>query len=254
MDLGLSQKVALVTGASRGIGAAIALGLAAEGAAIAVNYQHSESEAAQVLTGIERLGSRGVLAQVDITRLDDVQAMVTSIQAQLGQIDILVNNAGISTHTRGIDGTTADDMAQCISVNVMGMLNCMKVVTPQMKERRYGKIVNIVSYRAYAPQTPSPYAASKAAALNVSIEAARELAPFNINVVSVSPGMIATDMLMARGIDSPEKLQHLIDQVPLGRLGSPDDVANLVCFLASDRSRHITGTDILITGGEMCRW
>jgi 3-oxoacyl-[acyl-carrier protein] reductase len=253
MDLELTDKVAIVTGASRGIGAACALHLAKEGAAVVVNYVNDAASALLTVEGIQQLGGKALLYRADVTKYEEVEAMAAAALAEFGRLDILVNNAGISTHTRGIEGTTTADIDKCIAVNVNGVLNCIKAVTPYMKVSCYGKIINIVSYRAYAPQLPSPYATSKAATLLLSIEAARELAPFNINVVSVSPGMVATDMLKERA-GSAEEFHKLEARVPIGRLATPDDVADLVCFLASERARHITGTDILITGGEMPRW
>ena len=254
MELGLTGKVALVTGGSRGIGAAAALMLAEEGATVIVNYVNRADAAQQIIEHINNSGGRAMSYKADVAKLEEVEALVQAALEEYGKLDILVNNAGISTHTRTLAQTTAADINACIAVNVNGVLNCIKAAAPHMKSRRYGKIINIVSYRAYAPQLPSPYGTSKAAALTLSIEAAKELAPFNINVVSISPGMVATDMLQERAALEPDKMREMAANVPLGRLASPEDVANLICFLASDRAQHITGTDILITGGEMCRW
>ena len=253
MDLELSGKVAIVTGGSRGIGAAAARSLAQEGAAVVVNYLGHAEAAAQVVSAIRQNGGRAVSFKADVAKLDEVEAMVKAALAEFGQVDILVNNAGMSTHTRTIEETTAADIEKVMSVNCVGVVNCVKAAAPHMKSRRYGKIINIVSYRAYAPQLPSPYGISKGAALIFSIEAAIELAPFNINVVSISPGNVVTDMMREKGLEG-DKLKAFEAQIPIGRAARPEDIANLVCFLASDCARHITGTDILITGGEMFRW
>ena len=253
MELGLGGKVALVTGASRGIGAAIAAALANEGAYLAVNYLTGKSQADAVAQRIHRRGGRAVALQADVTRPEQVEALVQAVLSEFGQLDILVNNAGLTTHTVSLAQFTPEDLQKCIAVNVAGILNCTKAAAPHMKQRRYGKIVNIVSYRACATRLPSPYDVSKAAALALTLETARELAPFNINVVSVSPGTVATEMNLEK-LDTPEKRRAFEQQIPLGRIALPEDVADLVCFLASDRARHITGTDLLITGGELFRW
>lgn len=253
MNLRLTGKVALVTGAGKGIGAAVALMLAEEGAAVVINYLHSAAEALLLVDRIRQSGGRAISYQADVSKLAQVQAMVQAALAEYGQLDILVNNAGFTTHTRTIEGTTAEDIEKCMAVNVIGILNCVKAVAPHMKERRYGKIVNVVSYRAYAPQVPSPYGTTKGAALILSVEIAQELAPYNINVVSVSPGMVATDMLKGRA-QTKEAFQEMESHIPIGRMAVPADIAHVICFLASDCARHITGTDILITGGEMYRW
>ncbi|NIM05027.1 MAG: glucose 1-dehydrogenase [Armatimonadetes bacterium] len=254
MDLELTGKAALITGASRGIGAAAALALAQEGASVAINYLTSESEAQKVVESIRGNGGRASLFQADVSKADQVQAMVGAVLDEYKQIDILVNNAGITTHTGRIDGFGAEDIEKCMAVNVSGMLNCIQAVTPHMKSRRYGKIINVISFRAYATRYSSPYDISKAAALALTIEVASELAPFNINVVSISPGTAATDMNREKLLSDAKKLREFEAKIPLGRIAQPEDIANLICFLSSDRAKHITGTDILITGGEIFRW
>ena len=253
MELGLGGKVALVTGASRGIGAAIAAALADEGAYLAVNYLTGKFQADEVAQRIRHRGGRAIALQADVTRPEQVEALVQAVLGEFGQLDILVNNAGLTTHTVSLDQFTPEDLQKCIAVNVAGILTCTKAAATHMKQRRYGKIVNIVSYRAYATRVPSPYDVSKAAALALTIETARELAPYNINIVSVSPGSAATEMNLEKR-NTPEKRRAFEQQIPLGRIAQPEEIADLVCFLASDRARHITGTDLLITGGELFRW
>ncbi len=254
MDLGLAGKVAIVTGGSRSIGAATAQTLAQEGAAVVVNYVSHEAAAQQVVDNIHAAGGKALPYKADVSNLDEVQAMAQAALGAYGQIDILVNNAGISTHTGGIAAFSAEHLQKSVAINVMGPMNCIKAISPHMKERRYGKIINVVSFRGYATYTPSPYGVSKTAALGLTIEVARELAAFNINVVSVSPGTVYTDMTRERWLINDEMVQQVAAKIPLKRLAQPQDIANVICFLASDRAGHITGTDVLVTGGELFHW
>ena len=242
----LDGKVALVTGASRGIGRAIALRLASEGAKVAINYAGSTAKAEAVKTEIEQNGGEAILVQADVSDSASVDAMVAKVIEAFGQIDILVNNAGITR-----DGLMMrmkdEDFDAVINTNLKGVFYCTKVVSKLMMKKRSGRIINmasVVGLMGNAGQTN--YAAAKAGVIGFSKSAAKELAARGITVNMVAPGFIATDMTAAM---TDKAKEMTLTGIPLKRMGEPEDVANAVLFLASDNASYITGQVIHVDGG-----
>ncbi len=244
----LLDKVAIVTGAGRGIGKAIALTLAREGAHIIVN-DIDMAIARDVANEIKSMGRKAFAIKADISIAKEVYQMVELTMKEFSRIDILVNNASIIKR-----GTTEElsieDWERVIKVNLTGTFNCMKSVVEIMKEQKYGKIVNISSIAGKIGDLASApcYGASKAGIACLGKSLARELAPFNINVNVVAPHAIETDM--SRGWPE-EKRKSIIAGIPLGRMGEPEDVAEAVAFLVSDKAKFITGEVLDVNGGSL---
>lgn len=238
----LANKVALVTGASQGIGAAIALALARQGADVAISSRNRESLEI-VAKKIRDMKRQVLVAQADVSVSTEVNAMVKTVIDKFSHIDILVNNAGIY-ETVPFDEMTEAQWDRIMAVNLKGTFNCSKAVIPFMKKQKSGKIVNIASDagKTGGAIPVAHYAASKAAIISLTKSLARELAPYTMNVNSVSPGIIETDM-------SKAVLKKRNVSVPLGRLGTPEDVANAVVFLVSDEAAYITGEILDVNGG-----
>jgi len=242
----LDGKTALVTGASRGIGRAIALCLAAEGARVAINYAGNVRAAEEVKTAIEAAGGTAILCQADIADSSAVEAMVANVVKEFGTIDILVNNAGI-TRDALLIRMKDEDFAKVLNTNLKGVFYCTKAVSKLMMKKRSGRIVNmasVVGLVGNAGQTN--YAAAKAGVIGFSKSAAKELASRGITVNVVAPGFIGTDM--TAGLPESVKEKMLTD-IPLGRMGEAEDVANAVLFLASDQASYITGQVVNVDGG-----
>ena len=242
----LDGKTALVTGASRGIGRAIALCLAAEGARVAINYAGNVRAAEEVKTAIEAAGGTAILCQADIADSSAVEAMVANVVKEFGTIDILVNNAGI-TRDALLMRMKDEDFAKVLNTNLKGVFYCTKAVSKLMMKKRSGRIVNmasVVGLVGNAGQTN--YAAAKAGVIGFSKSAAKELASRGITVNVVAPGFIGTDM--TAGLPESVKEKMLTD-IPLGRMGEPEDVASAVLFLASDQASYITGQVVNVDGG-----
>ena len=242
----LDGKTALVTGASRGIGRAIALCLAAEGARVAINYAGNVKAAEEVKAAIEAAGGTAILCQADIADSAAVEAMVANVVKEFGTIDILVNNAGI-THDTLLMRMKDEDFAKVLDTNLKGVFYCTKAVSKLMMKKRSGRIVNmasVVGLVGNAGQTN--YAAAKAGVIGFSKSAAKELASRGITVNVVAPGFIGTDM--TAGLPESVKEKMLTD-IPLGRMGEPEDVASAVLFLASDQASYITGQVVNVDGG-----
>ncbi len=247
MDLGLEGKNAIVTGGSLGIGAAIALTLAKEGCNVALNYRRHDVEAKAIVAEIEAMGRKGLAIQADVSSYDDAQKMVQTVVDELGRLDILVCNAGINW-----DGViwkmSEEQWDTVISVNLKGYFNYNKAAAIVMKDQKYGKIVNISSINGLRGKfAQTNYAASKGGEIAMSKSLARELGKFNVNVNVVAPGMVMTDM--AAGIP-PEFLTKAMDETAVGRFATPEECADVVAFLCSDRSRHVTGEVIKVDGGQ----
>lgn len=242
----LDGKCALVTGASRGIGRAIAVKLAAEGAKVALNFAGNVAAAEEVKKEIEAAGGEAILVQADVSDPVAVEAMIKSVTDAFGQIDILVNNAGITR-----DGLLLrmkdEDFDAVINTNLKSIFYTTKLVSKLMMKKRYGRIVNmasVVGLTGNAGQTN--YAAAKAGVIGFSKSAAKELAARGITVNLVAPGFIETDMTAA----IPEKAKEaMLGGIPLGRAGKPEDVANAVLFLVSDQAAYITGQVLTVDGG-----
>lgn len=250
----LEGKVALVTGASRGIGRAIALAFAREGALVCVNHSQSQESAEAVVGEIERIGGRAFAARASVANFDEVSGMVSSIVSKFGPVDILVNNAGVSIPG---DLFTMNDaqLLEMFRVNVMGTINCSKLVGKQMVERKYGKIVNIGSIAGTGTNFPgtTPYASTKGSILTLTKRLALELGPSGINVNSVLPGFIETEM-NTRGKTEEvwsAKKAEMSKKSMLRRIGQPQDIASVVLFLSSDESSFITGQAIVVDGGRL---
>ncbi|WP_026766766.1 3-oxoacyl-[acyl-carrier-protein] reductase [Selenomonas ruminantium] len=242
----LDGKVALVTGASRGIGRAIALKLAAEGAKVAINYAGNTAKAEEVKAEIEKNGGQAILVQADVADSAAVEAMVNATVEAFGQIDILVNNAGITR-----DGLMMrmkdEDFDAVINTNLKGVFYCTKLVSKLMMKKRSGRIINmasVVGLMGNAGQTN--YAAAKAGVIGFSKSAAKELAARGITVNMVAPGFIDTDMTAAM---TDKAKEMTLTGIPLNRMGTPEDVANAVAFLVSDNASYITGQVINVDGG-----
>jgi len=253
----LLDKIALVTGASKGIGRAIAIAFAKEGANVVVNYFKSEDDANDVVKEINAMGGTAVPVRADVSKIDEVKAMVRRTIDQFGRIDILVNNAGVSTMGLLVD-LTEQDWDYNMDVNAKGVFLCCQAVARHMMDRRYGKIINISSAAGKTgARFLSHYCASKFAVIGLTQSLALELAPYGINVNAVCPGYVETDMqsrelvweAKLRGISSEEVKRGYLGSVPLGRLGKPEDVAKIVVFLASAQSDYMTGQAINVTGG-----
>lgn len=245
----LERRVALVTGAGQGMGEAFAKILALNGAAVAV-ADINEVSASRVASQIIDAGGRAEYFTSDVSKYDEVVRLVSSVSDTLGKPDILVNNAGLLKPTPFLD-MSPQEWEAIMKVNVDGVFYCCKAVVPLMVERRYGKIINMSSTAGKASSTFGGvhYTASKAAVLGITRHLARELAPYGINVNSVCPGSIDTPMV--RGNATVETIAQGVKKIPLGRLGRPDEVADLVLFLASDASAYITGASIDINGAEL---
>ena len=247
MDLGLKGKNAIVTGGSMGIGTAVALGLAAEGCNVAINYRRHDAEANEVVQQIEALGCRGLAVKADVADFNDAQRMVDTVVQEFGRLDILVCNAGINR-----DGViwkmSEDQWDTVINVNLKGYFNYNRAAAAQFVQQKGGKIVNISSINGLRGKFgQTNYAASKGGEIAMSKSLARELGKFNVNVNVVAPGMVMTEM--ARSIP-PEFLNKAIDETVLGRISTPEECADVVVFLCSDRARHITGEVIQVDGGQ----
>jgi 3-oxoacyl-[acyl-carrier protein] reductase len=247
VKLGLEGKSAIVTGGSLGIGRAVAVELAREGADVAVNYRRHDDEANQVVAEIEQLGRKGLAVKADVSSYADAEAMVAQVRQNFGGFDILVCNAGI-TWDGVIWKMSEKQWDSVITVNLKGYFNYNKVAAMAFKDQKYGKIVNISSINGMRGKFgQSNYAASKGGEIAMSKSLAKELGKFNVNVNVVAPGMVLTDMM--EKIPAEFKNSALSETV-LGRFATPEDVAQLVCFLCSDASRHITGEVIKIDGGQ----
>jgi 3-oxoacyl-[acyl-carrier protein] reductase len=240
LRLDLTGRVALVTGASHGIGAAIALALAEAGADVTVNYLERAVEAGAVAAGIAALGRRALTVSADVSDGAAVAAMVRTVGAQLGPIDILVNNAGIAL-VRGIDDLTEADFDQTISVNLKSVFLCTRAVLPHMREQTWGRIVNISSGAARGAGGVGPhYNASKAGMEGLTRGYAARLVKQGITVNAVAPSLIETDMVRSGVASSPAR-------IPLGRFGTSEEVAQVVMMLIGNG--YMTGQTVALSGG-----
>lgn len=243
----LTNKVALVTGASRGIGRAIALDLAANGAAVVVNY-HSSSEAAEaVVAEIVANGGKATAVQADVANFEAAQALVKAAQDSYGQIDILVNNAGTTRDTL-LMMMKEEQWDLVLETNLKSIFNCCKAVSrPMVRRKKGGRIINISSVSGIVGLPgQTNYSASKAGMIGFTKALAKELGSRQITVNAVAPGFIPTDLTA----DLPKELVNwAISNTPLGRLGEPTEVAHMVTFLASDKASFITGEVIRVDGG-----
>ena len=241
-----AEKIVLVTGASRGIGRAIALEFGSRGATVIVNYNSSVGPANEVLEQIKAAGGDGMVYQADVADADAVDAMMKTITKEYGKIDVLVNNAG-TTRDNVIMMLKPEDFDSVINTNLRSAWLCSKAASRAMMKKRSGRIINITSVVGIAGNGgQTNYAASKAGMIGLTKSLAKEIATRNVTVNAVAPGFIATDMTSELSEDiKATALSH----IPLGRMGEPEEVAKAVAFLASDDAAYITGQVIVVDGG-----
>ena len=243
----LSGKVAIVTGASKGIGAAIAKALAAEGAAIVVNYASSKSGADAVVAAIASSGGKAVAVQGDVSRKADAQAIVDAAITQFGQLDILVNNSGVYEFA-SIDEITEEHFHRLFNINVLGTLLTTQAASKHLGDG--GSVINISSVASrITPPNSAVYTGTKGAVDAITGSLARELGPRNIRVNAINPGLIETEGTKTANVVGSEMEQFIISQTPLGRVGQVQDIAPLAVFLASDDARWLTGETLIASGG-----
>jgi 3-oxoacyl-[acyl-carrier protein] reductase len=245
--LDLEGRNAIVTGGSLGIGAAIAVKLAEEGANVAINYRKHDTEAKEVAKKIESLGRKALIVKADVANYSEAESMFKNVVEKFGRIDILVCNAGINRDSV-IWKMSEKDWDEVMNVNLKGYFFYNKLAAGYFKNQKYGKIVNITSINGLRGKfAQTNYSASKGGEIAFTKALAKELGKFNVNVNAVAPGMVATDM--AANL-APEFLNRAIDETVLGRIATAEDIANVVAFLCSDKSRHITGEVIKVDGGQ----
>jgi len=243
----LENKNAIVTGGSLGIGAAIALDLAENGANVALNFRKHKDEAQAIIDRINAMGRKGLLVQADVSNFNDAQRMVETVVKEFGRLDILVCNAGINW-----DGViwkmTEEQWDTVMAINLKGYFNYIRAVAPVFREQNYGRIVNLTSINGIRGKFgQANYSAAKAGIIGLTKTVAKELGKNQVTVNAVAPGLILTDMMA----QMPEEAkQASLNETVLKRLGEPQDVANLVTFLCSDNARHITGEVIQVDGGQ----
>jgi len=243
----LENKNAIVTGGSLGIGAAIALDLAENGANVALNFRKHKDEAQAIIDQVIAKGRKGLLVQADVSNFNDAQNMVDTVVKEFGGLDILVCNAGINW-----DGViwkmTEEQWDTVINIDLKGYFNYLRAAAPIFREKNYGRIVNLTSINGLRGKFgQTNYSAAKAGIIGLTKAAARELGKNQITVNAVAPGLILTDMMS----QMPEEAkQASLNETVLKKLGEPEDVAHLVTFLCSDRARHITGEVIKVDGGQ----
>lgn len=243
----LDGKVAVVTGASKGIGAAIARALAEEGAAVVVNYASSRAGADAVVDAITAAGGRAIAVQGDVSKAAEAQGLIEAAVAAFGRLDVLVNNSGIYEFA-ALEEVTEAHYRRLFDVNVLGVLLTSQAAARHLGEG--GSIVNVSSVAASVqPATTAVYSGTKGAVNVISGVLAKELAPRGIRVNVVSPGYVVTEGTQTAGITGSEMEAGMVAQTPLGRAGRPDDIGGVVAFLASDDARWVTGEDIRVGGG-----
>lgn len=242
----LTGKTAIVTGASRGIGRAIAMELAKQGADVVVNYSGNDQKALEVVEQIKQLGQNSIAVQANVDDQASVEALVKQTIDTFGKVDILVNNAGI-TRDMLLMRMKEEDFDAVIQTNLKGVFLCTKAVTRPMLKQRYGRIVNIASVVGLIGNPgQANYVAAKAGVIGLTKTTAKELASRNITVNAVAPGFIATDMTDTL---KDEYKEELLKQIPLARLGKPEDIAHVVAFLCTDEASYVTGQTINVDGG-----
>jgi len=243
----LKNKVAIITGARRGIGKAIVLKLAENGAKVVVT-DIDQDECEQVVKEVEKLGGQGLALKLDVTDEENIKKVIQLTKEKFGRIDILVNNAGIFVQEE-LDKMDTSEIDKILSIDLRGVILCIKNIIPEMKEQKYGKIVNITSIAGFVGfELSSVYCAAKGGIVNMTRELALDLGKYQINVNAVAPGVIETDMTKDLLADENIKTA-LLSKIPYARVGQPDDIAKAVTFLASDESEYITGHTIVVDGG-----
>lgn len=242
----LNEKVAVVTGASRGIGRAVAIKLASEGATVVINYNGSEDRALEVKKEIEENGGKAEIRQCNVSDYAACEEMFKEIISTFGSVDILVNNAGI-TKDGLLMKMSEEDYDAVLDTNLKGTFNCIRHVARQMIRQKGGRIINMSSVSGVLGNAgQANYSASKAGVIGLTKSVARELASRGITVNAVAPGFVNTEMT---AVLSEKVKEGAAAQIPLGKFGEPEDIANAVAFLASDNARYITGQVLAVDGG-----
>lgn len=243
----LAGKVAVVTGASKGIGAGIAKALAAEGAAVVVNYASSKEGADAVVSDIAAAGGKAFAVKGDVSKADEAAGIVQAAVDQFGRLDVLVNNSGVYDWAK-IEEVTEENYRRQFDVNVLGPLLTTKAASPHLSEG--GSIINISStVTSLLPADSAVYSGTKGALDAITGVLANELAPRKIRVNAILPGLVETDGTRSAGFTGSEFEQGIVAQTPLGRTGQPDDIAAVAVFLASDDARWVTGEKLIVSGG-----
>jgi len=247
----LNNKIALITGASKGIGKATAILLAKEGATVIVNYFSSENDAFSVVDEIKNSGSKAIAIKCDVSNAEDVNSMVHEIVSKSGQIDILVNNAGVLI-PKSFDETTIEIWNKTIDSNLLGTYNCIKAVSKQMKKQKEGKIINLSSIASIVGSLSSvPYSVSKAGIDALTKTLAPEFGKFGITINSVAPGPVNTDLMIENY--GQNIIEKLAGETPMGRIAEPRDIAKAILFFASDDSNFVNGQTLIVDGGRIIR-
>lgn len=242
----MEGKNALVTGSSRGIGRSIAIELGRRGMNVVVNYAGSEEKAAEVVEELQSLGVQAMKIQANVADEESVKAMMKEVTSNFGSIDVLVNNAGI-TRDNLLMRMKESEFDDVIETNLKGAFICTKAITRQMMKQRSGRIINIASIVGVSGNPgQANYVAAKAGLIGLTKSTAKELATRNILVNAVAPGFITTDMT---DVLTEEQRADILRSIPLEKLGEPEDVANVVCFLASDDAKYVTGQTLHVDGG-----
>ena len=242
-----TEKTAIVTGGARGIGRAICLMLASEGARVAVNYRENREAAEETLRQVEQLGGEGVTVQADVSCEEEVARLVSEARSRLGPIDLLVNNAG-TVETVDHDKVTYEGWRHMFAVNTDGPFLMTWAVKDEMIARNYGRIVNVSSLAGVVPKDNQiHYGSAKAALISFTRHCARAFAPHNIRVNCVAPGLTNTDLARQA---NPKLIDQIVQITPMGRMGEPEEIATTVRFLLSDDSGFITGQTIVACGGR----
>lgn len=240
------EQVAVVTGASRGIGAATAVSLGDAGYTVAVLYKSNQAGAEKTVEKIQKNGGQARAYQLDVTDSTAVTAVTAQITAELGDVSVLVNNAGVSEQKLFTDITDAD-WSNMLSVHLNGAFYLSRAVLPAMLHEKYGRIINIASmWGETGGSCEVHYSAAKAGLIGLTKALAKELAPSGITVNAVSPGAVETDMMKMLG---REVCESVAEETPVGRLGRPEEIADAVCFLASEKAAYITGQVLSVNGG-----
>lgn len=242
------KKVAIVTGGSRGIGAATAKLLAQNGYAVCVNYHNAKQKAEELVAEIKKQGGHAIAVKADMSKEKDITNLFTTVDSTLGSVTALVNCAGINGGVSTVESITAERLEAVFATNVFGTFYCCREAIARMKKNGGGSIVNVTSEAAKFGGTQlAHYAASKAALNTFTIGFAREVAAENIRVNAVSPGVIDTDIHAG---SSPERKTNLLNSLPMKRMGTSDEVASLICWLLSDAASYVSGAIVPITGSR----
>jgi 3-oxoacyl-[acyl-carrier protein] reductase len=246
MQITLNDKVAIVTGGSRGIGRGISLALAQAGAAVAVNYKGNQAAADEVVRAIEAAGGQALAIQADVSAAEDVERLFKAVTERFGRLDILVNNAGVTRDTLLLRMKEADFDA-VLDTNLRGAYLCTRAALRPMTKARGGRIINITSVVGLIGNAgQANYSAAKAGLIGFTKAVAREMASRSITVNAIAPGYVDTEMTAGLG---DQIKAAILENIPLARLGTPEDIAGVVCFLASDLAAYITGQTITVDGG-----